>query len=247
MYGALATALSSDYAVYAIDYPGTGGSDPLPAGTTFEAIAAACIDVLDDLDLQAASVYGLYTGNKIAAAMAAGWPARIKKVVLAGQSHSLVPNNAKRSETVGRSRRTLLNATDDREAALIQWADVFSRVSDVWWAEDMMKHLVDRSARREAIDVAVDAMLSAESMTDLYSANFAYDLQQDLERIIIPTLILEIATPSEDRLIGRQGPLLRSLVRGSNLVTLEEADGHGNTLQHRALEVAAIVRTFLES
>lgn len=243
MYVGLAGQLSRDYKIYALDYPGTGSSDPLPPGTTFETIAATCIDFLDELGIADALVYGLLTGNKIAAAMAAHWPARVKKVVLAGQSHSLVPNIEKRSGTVGKTRRKL-PAADAREAALIRWADAYSRVTEFWWCEEMARGLADEKTRGQAIDRAVEELLTTESIPELYRANFAYDLQRDLERITVPTLVLEIATPSEDRLIGRQGPLIQSLVRGSRLVTLEEPDFHGITLENRVEDLAAILREF---
>src|SRR5688572_13097875 len=72
MYKAVAEQLSNDLRIYAPDYPGSGSSDPLPPGTSFEDIAAAFIDFLDDLGLKDAYVYGMHTGAKIGAAMAAG-------------------------------------------------------------------------------------------------------------------------------------------------------------------------------
>ncbi len=244
MYTGLAEALCADYRIIAIDYPGTGFSDPLPPGSRFEDIAAACIDCLDQLGIEQAYVYGLLTGNKIAAAMAAGWPARVAKVVLAGQSHSLVPGFEKRLQTVGTTRREP-TTSDPREAALLQWASTFNRINGFWWNEDTLRGIAEAQHRQRIIVRTVEELLTAESIPELYRANHAYDLQADLERIVVPTLILEIATPSEDRRIGRQGPLLQSMVPGSTLVTLEDQDMHGITLEDRVDELAAILRTFL--
>lgn len=244
MYTGLMTHLDRDYRLFALDYPGSGLSDPLPEGARFEDIAAAFIDAMDALGLDNAFLYGLHTGNKIGAAMAANWPDRFSKIVLAGQSHSLVPNQAQRLGSVGRKRRKLLEATDARESALVQWADLFSIVSTLWWREDLMRNIADPAARRDALTRATDELLASESIPILYTANFAYDLQRDLERITAPTLVVEIATPEEDRQFGRQGPTLLSIMRGAELVTLEEADFHGITLENRAAEVADILRGF---
>ncbi len=245
MFASLAVQLADTYRLYALDYPGSGLSDPLPEGATFEEIAAAFIDVLDSLGIDRTSVYGLHTGNKIAAAMAAGFPTRVTKVVLAGQSHSLVPTNERRAATVGRTRRKLLDATDAREQALVHWADLFSVVSALWWREDLMRHIAEAGARRNTITRATDELLASESVPTLYRANFKYDLQRDLARITAPTLVLEIATPGEDHSIGRQGPGLLSMIPSAELVTLEASDYHGITLEDRAPEVAAILRGFL--
>ena len=84
-------------------------------------------------------------------------------------------------------------------------------------------------------------------MPGLYRANFAFDLHGAYARIADPTaLVLEIATPSEDRLIGRQGPaVLLSVIRGPQLETIEEADYHGIALEHRSADVERILRGFL--
>ena len=206
MFDSLAAALAEDFHSIAVDFPGSGGSDPLPDGATFEDIAAAVVDLMDALALPSAFVYGVHTGNKIAAALAAGWPERVRKVVLAGQSHSIVPDNQRRSQTVGKTRRKFLEAGDPREAALVRWADVFSVVSGLWWREPLMRDIANPTLRAQAALQARDEIETSDSMPGLYRANFAFDLHGAYARIAVPALVLEIATPSEDRLIGRQGP-----------------------------------------
>ena len=245
MYAALAQALAADYQAIAVDYPGSGGSDPLSTGTTFEDIAGSIVDLLDAFAIETAYVFGVHTGNKIAAALAAGYPSRIAKVVLAGQSHSIVPRNDRRAQTVGKTRKKLLHESDAGEHALVHWADIFSVVSAVWWRESLMRDITNRVLRAQAMVKAVDEIESADSMPGLYRANFAFDLHGAYARITIPTLVLEIATPSEDRLIGRQGPAVLEIIRGAQLATIEEEDYHGITLEDHADVVAPILRRFL--
>jgi len=245
MYAALAQALSGDYQAIAVDYPGSGGSDPLPAGATFEDIAGAIVDLIDALAIERTCVFGVHTGNKIAAALAANYPSRVAKVVLAGQSHSIVPSNDHRAQTVGKTRKKLLHETDAREQALVHWADVFNVVSAAWWREGVMRDIANRALRTQAMVKAVDEIESADSMPGLYRANFAFDLHGAYARITVPTLVLEIATPSEDRLIGRQGPAILKIIRGAQLATIEEEDYHGITLEERADVVAPILQRFL--
>ena len=79
----------------------------------------------------------------------------------------------------------------------------------------------------------------------MYEANFAYDLARDLKRIPNRTLIVEIATKGEDTGVGRQGPSLLKFIPRSSLVTFEEPDGVGHTLDNRAGELAKAIFGFV--
>ncbi len=245
MFADLAQALAGELRTIAVDYPGSGGSDPLGADATFEDIAGAVVDLLDSLHIEQAFVYGIHTGNKIAAAIASGWPARVRKVILAGQTHSIVPDNTRRAQTVGKTRRKLLHEADARERALVHWADVFNVVTGAWWREDVVRDIANPAVRELASRKARDEIDTAESMPALYRANYAFDLEGAYMRIATPALVLEIATPLEDRTIGRQGEAVLALVRGAKLETLETEDYHGITLEDRAEDLAAILRRHL--
>ena len=82
-------------------------------------------------------------------------------------------------------------------------------------------------------------------MRRLYEANFAYDLERDLRRIPNRTLIVEIATKNEDVTIGRQGSVLLKMIPRSALVTFEEPDGVGHTLDNRADELGRAIIDFI--
>lgn len=244
MFADLARAVADEFRCIAIDYPGSGGSDPMPDDVTFETIADAVVDLLDRLGIERTFVYGIHTGNKIAAALAAAQPARVLGVVLAGQSHSIVPSNERRSQTVGRTRRKLLHAGDEREQSLVHWADVFNVVSAAWWSEDLMRAITSRERRAYAMRKAVDEIESANSMPALYRANYAFDLAGAYARIVVPALVVEIATPAEDRTIGRQGAAVQALVRDAELETIEADDEHGITLERHTDRLAPILRRF---
>jgi len=246
MFVELAGRLSDRYAVYAIDYPGSGASDPFTTDATIEDMAGGIVDFLDALTISRAHVYGIHAGNKVGAALAAGWPQRVHKLVLAGQSHSIVPSNAKRLGTVGKARLKLLAAADERESALVQWADLFNAISAAWWREGLMRNIGDRDARADCLVKVIDELQSAEGIRNFYRANRAYDLERDLHRITAPTLILEIATPHEDHEVGRQGQALLAIIPGSSLVTFEEDDCHGITLEDKPDQLAATLNRFFD-
>jgi pimeloyl-ACP methyl ester carboxylesterase len=79
----------------------------------------------------------------------------------------------------------------------------------------------------------------------LYEANFAYDLARDLRRIPNRTLVVEIATRRESARYGLQGPSLLAHIPRSELVTFEEPDGVGHTLDGRAEDLAQAIFSFI--
>jgi pimeloyl-ACP methyl ester carboxylesterase len=83
--------------VIAIDIPGFGRSSAVPNGPAMPDIADAMAECFDALGVVRADLFGLHTGHKVAAAIAARHPARIGRLVIAGRSHSLIPEHAARN------------------------------------------------------------------------------------------------------------------------------------------------------
>lgn len=100
MFAQVMPLLAPQFAVYALDTPGFGNSDPLPPGTTIEQLADCFLQVLDRLGIERTHLYGLHSGNKIATCMAVRSPGRIDHLVLAGQSHSLIPDRERRNAAI---------------------------------------------------------------------------------------------------------------------------------------------------
>ena len=214
MFAQVMPLLAPQFAVYAFDTPGFGKSDPLPRG--IEQFADCFLQVLDRLGIERTHLYGLHSGNKIATCMAVRSPGRIDRLVLAGQSHSLDPDREKRNAAI---------------LAIVQEYVETSRQE----VATALAALPESSAF--ARNLAVDE-IEAEGTADLYAANFAYDLGRDFARLTVPTLILEIATPDEDRTIGRQGPEVQRLIPGATLRTITEPLGYTLTLENRARDMA---------
>jgi pimeloyl-ACP methyl ester carboxylesterase len=246
MFNGLIPLVSSRFDACAFDTPGFGNSDPLPQGTTIELLAECFIDALDTLRIERTHVYGLHTGNKIAAAMAARWPGRIDRLVLAGQSHSIIADQQQRNATILEIVSDYVQASDGngRTIALVKWADAFRRLTDLWWNKDLVSSGAAQTQRATALSLAADE-LQAEGTAALYLANFAYDFARDLCKLAAPTLVLEIATPHEDTTIGRQGPHLQKIIPGASLRTIEELTGHTLTLENRPRDLADILLDFL--
>lgn len=244
MYAPLSAMLARDFDVIAPDTAGFGESDPLPSGTTIPQLAACLVGLLDALGIARADIHGLHTGNKIATAMAVRWPDRVGRMVLAGQSHSLIPDRTQRNATILGIVRDYVEPRSGDTAALADWAAAWQRLTAIWWDRRLVAGGATPEDRAAAKLLALDK-LQSEGTAALYAANFAYDLGAEFPRIPVPTLVLEVATPEEDRTIGRQGPAVQALIPGSALETIHEPEGHTLTLENRAADLAAIIRRWM--
>ncbi len=249
MFDHLIPLLSERFQLIAPDMFGHGNSDLLPANVDIRAIAGCMAELLDAFSIQRANVYGFHSGNKIGAALAANWPDRIDKLILAGQSHSIIASNEARNRVIGGRTQEYFETPDDAGAiskALSGWATLQRRLTDLWWPDALLSSSPDRlQTLAQTRTLVIDELQSFDSTAALYSINFAYDLSADLGRIQARTLVLEVATPDEDRTIGRQGPAYCERIPHAELQTLE-AQGFRLTLEDKAPELARILLRFLD-
>ncbi len=247
IFSALIPLLADRYQVFAPDIFGNGDSDALASGASITAIAGCMTELFDAHNIQRAHVYGYHTGNKIGTALAANWPARVDKLILAGQSHSLIASNEERNRIIGGRTREYFEAAGSADAtarAMSAWATLQRRVGALWWPDTLFSDSGDRlQALAQARTLVMDELQSFDSTSALYEINFAYDLMTDLCRIKAPTLILEVATPDEDSKIGRQGEKMAGYI-GAATVQVLHASGFRLTLEDKAAELAKMLRDF---
>jgi pimeloyl-ACP methyl ester carboxylesterase len=86
--------------VIALDLPGFGLSCDLPAGITIDGLADVVAQAIVALDCGPVSVFGLHTGNKVGAALAAAHPAQVDRIILAGLTHSIILDAQRRNEAM---------------------------------------------------------------------------------------------------------------------------------------------------
>jgi pimeloyl-ACP methyl ester carboxylesterase len=77
-------AITHDRAVYAVDTPGFGHSDPPPFQPEISDYAGAMLDFIDRLDYPQLDLLGYHTGALIATEVALARPEKIRKMVLVG-------------------------------------------------------------------------------------------------------------------------------------------------------------------
>ena len=244
VYAELMQALSQKYCVIGLDPPGCGCSDRLPTGSTMEDIARSLNEALDHLGAVSVCVFGLHSGNKLATALATIAAGRVRKLAIAGLSHSLIPDPALRHELLLRHVPEMSPEASRDRVELRAWIAKYAEVTSLWFNQAAIAKLNSLEASADRLEVLIDHMQCMGSKVRLYEANLMYGFEKDLASVTVPTLILEIVTPEEEKLIGRQGPYLQPILRDSRWVALEEPDLLRHTFEHRAPEIGDILLDF---
>lgn len=231
------------------DMPGFGLSDPPPEGTGIAAMAAFLAPVLDALGVESACLFGLHSGSKVASAFAADFPARASGLIVAGKSHSLVPDRERRNATMGAvvEERYFANGAQfvDGPQALRGWAAAQRNLSKSWW-DDVLFTADDQEAAIRALEAKIaDDLLSRRTVRDFYAANFAYDFAGDLARVTCPALIVEITSVAEDRTIGRQAKALAGSNPRISTAELPQIEGLGLFLHAGFAPIANMIADFV--
>lgn len=113
MWERVMRAFAPGYRLIAMDTPGFGGSDPVPAGVvpTMGWYADRAREVLDALGVYRAHVVGHHTGAMVAAELAAAHPERVDRLALIGCV--VVEDEEERRFLMARTNRWQLDARGD--------------------------------------------------------------------------------------------------------------------------------------
>ena len=238
--------LAPHFRTIAIDLPGFGNSHPPPAPLTVEAIARCVVDFLDAMDIKQANVFGLHTGNKVAAAIAAAWPQRIDRLILAGQSHSIIAEMTARNAAIQPwfdKYKTFFDADANGAHLVREWLGAQANVQAIWWPAKLLNGKTIVPADIENAEArAIDFLQGWRSAVPVYEAVFSFDLEQAYRRIVSPTLVLELRTTQEAH-IGGQAERVCQLIPGSVAASMVEMDGLA--LEIRPEEFARPMLSFL--
>lgn len=238
--------LAKDFRAIAIDLPGFGYSARMVENPTIDSLAQTLAEFIDTLALQRPHIFGLHTGNKIAAALAANWPAHVGEVILAGQTHSLILEMQTRNAALATYCEKYFPKYDhssDGSHLLKAWNVTQAAVEGFWWPPELLNAQVTRAEDLAQAQVRVsDHLHGWESIVPLYRAIFEFDLPEVVKRIQARTLVLELLTPQEAH-YGAQGRLLCDLISGAELEQLQNAVGL--SMEYRPDEVVMAIRRFL--
>ncbi len=232
----------------AFDLPGLGNSHPLPEPTSVEAMAACVADSLDTMGITKAHLFGMHTGNKVAAALAADRPDLVDRLIIAGQTHSLFPETEKRNAALGPAFSRYKAAENEPAMGkpLREWLRTKLILDATWWPEPLLTGAAEKEAIASAESKAIDFLLGWRSAIPIYHAVFAQDLAGTVARIEAPSLVLELTTDQEAAL-GLQGERLAQLMPHAISRTLPITYGAGMDRQTGAIADTILTFLFKES
>ena len=234
--------LACDRRVIAIDLPGLGDSHPLPDPISVPAVASCVADFLAALGIQRADVFGMHTGNKVAAALAAHRPELVGRLVLAGQTHSLVPEKDRRNAGLG-GFAAHYGEADGVDGALRAWLRTKLALDTAWWPDALLAGQADPRLIELAARTAVDLLRGRQSAAAIYRAVFDFDLAGAVAHIRARTLVLEFTSPEEASL-GEQGPRLCAIM--PNAIASSIPVSFLAALERQPAAIAAAVSNFLK-
>ena len=250
VYWRLMPRLAETFQVIAFDTLGFGRSDPLPEGMTMQRLGSAISDAMLALEIDRSHFFGFHTGNKIAAAVASNTPARVDHLVLCGQTHSLIADQASRITAFGpitdpyfESKSFQDAAASDMEAYK-EWAkEIFADFERLWWDDRAIGEFGHTPELRQYLSARIMDLLEAKPRTAaIYAANFEFDFEAALKCVTAPTLIIEVASAAEAHL-GLQANRLAADMKNGQAAIIE--DGDREVLEMRTDEVFDLITKFL--
>lgn len=196
MYEALMQKLADRYYLIAPDFPGFGGSDPLPTLFTIADCAAVLHAAMKNLDISTALMFGHHTGASVSLQWAVDQPQFVTALAMSGP--------------------TLL--TDAQKEGLPKVVATFP-------VEDSGSHVMSMWQRMRGKDPEVSLQLSlremicglqlGESYPDAYKAVVAQDVESQLAALVCPTLVF---AGTNDPLYGTLDQAFALLKRGKKAV-----------------------------
>ena len=204
---ALALANSARGEVIAPDTPGNGDSAPLRQATPELAdYASAMVQLLDELKIERANLYGFHTGAHIAIEMAIAHPERVGRVVLDGL---LWLDDAERADFLAHYAPPLIA---DHAGTQVFQALQFIR-DQAWFfphfKRDPAHNLGGAAMPAELLHVLTVELLKAAPTYHLaYRAVFRHRLEERLPRVRVPAMLMADDTDPTRESVRRAAALL---------------------------------------
>lgn len=251
VYWRLTARFAERFRVIVPDTLGFGQSDPLPDGITMPRLAGSVTELMDELEIGSAHLFGFHTGNKIAAALASDSPERADRLILCGQTHSLIADQAARIAAFGPitdryfASKESEEAADSAATAHMLWAtEMFADFSRFWWDKRATAEFGYTPDLKRYLSARIMDLLQAKpSAAGIYAANFDFDFEAALRRVEAPTLIVEVASAAEAHL-GPQADRLAATMTNAFAATIDEGDRE--VLEMRTDEISKLVLEFLD-
>ena len=240
--------LPAPYHVVAPGLPGLGNSSTLPVPASVPVIANCIASFLRALRIERTHVFGMPTGNRVAAALAANRSWHLNKLILAGRPHSVIPTLCGRNTAVGPIfdcyRPSKNDASDPQSHLLREWLNTKLTLDAGWWPEKVLTGtLIVAGSVMAAEAKAIDYLPGWRSVVPIYETVFAFDRGEAVSSIPAPALILELM-PQEEEHLGSQAEALAGLMKDAQATTIPVT--HGAAMENQRDELARTILSFFK-
>ena len=237
-YAKLIPLLTKSHRVIAMDTLGFGDSDSPPLAFEIEDFAESVAHFLDSLGVGKTNIMGERTGACIALEVAARWPERVQRLILAG-----LPYWINTEERLARLER-------ERVGTLGTEVVDGSHCSEIW--QNLLKTRVpgggkDGVSEEDLEYIAgstLDWLKAGPHTRETHMAVFRYDPEPRLPLVQAQTLVVGV-TGEGPPVYTKRPHELKALIPRSSVAIIEGGDMQ--VLHSRADEMGDIVRHFLET
>jgi pimeloyl-ACP methyl ester carboxylesterase len=250
-FQALMPLLAKNFRVIAPDLLGNGISDPAPAAwNSVEDWAGSVIKLMDILKINKASLFGHRLGSKIAIEVAAAYPARINRLVIAGcgiwaantgrefDTKSFWPRQV---QTTSLPERVALFKKEHKTRPDIPVSG--SHLFEMW--EFLVRN--NKDARPENIQAAFLANFRAYEKRCSFDCgapnDYAYAVETRARKVKAPTLLITGANDGIQAPVCKDSGAVGKLIPGCKVTAIKGAGMMGPSVH--APEFAAAITKFL--
>jgi pimeloyl-ACP methyl ester carboxylesterase len=231
--------LATEYSVIAMDTLGFGNSDDAPEGFEIPDYARSVVHFLDALGIADAHLWGSMTGSRIAAEVAAGWPDRVRGLILMG--FPLFLTEEERNKRIEEAKKQARWVTHDDGSHLVRmWELAILRAG----APEAHGQLSD--LQREFVsDSIVDGVRAGGGYMEAAIKVYSHDPKPRLPLIKAPTLVIDLGGERMHPYVSGRSPAVHQLIPGSRIAKLDDPRPDQSVTYLRAKELTVLVRSFL--
>lgn len=232
------------YQAIAIDLPGRGSSDPLPAPFEVADLARSVIEFLDSMGIKKARVVGGHTGSAMSVELAAAYPERVEAIALLG--FPFIKDDEERKMALAGAEAGIHQAPGPGIIGFPLAAPEASgsHLTRLWYWGAVRLWQGKGVAPEEGIseedagfvtDFLIDILRSRkDSGINTIRAVFRYKSKERLPLVKAPTLLIQ-SSGVHERGITQRADLVQKLLPRSRIVTIGHADSYATYFKAKEL------------